>query len=93
MRLSIPEKTALDKYELNEETHIKVNQVMCSTCDKKPCTTVCPAGVYVYDSVTALISVDHAGCLECGTCIVACTPKGLTWEYPVGGYGVHYRYA
>jgi ferredoxin like protein len=29
------------------------------------------------------------GCLECGTCRIAC-PE-LDWHYPRGGYGVQYK--
>jgi ferredoxin like protein len=94
VRLSIPEKTARNKYELDEKPHIRVDSSgVCASCAKKPCTTVCPAGVYTYDAANGAINVDHAGCLECGTCVVACVLGGLTWEYPVGGFGILYRYA
>ena len=35
---------------------------------------------------------DHAGCLECGTCRVVCTPGGIVrWTYPHSGFGITYR--
>ncbi|MEK6545549.1 MAG: ferredoxin family protein, partial [Nitrospinota bacterium] len=30
------------------------------------------------------------GCLECGTCRIAC--EFIEWRNPKGGYGVCYRY-
>ena len=31
--------------------------------------------------------VEYAGCLECGTCIIACTHGAILWEYPKGNVG------
>lgn len=53
---------------------------------------VCPAGLYKRrdDGVT---SFDFSGCLECGTCRVACGETILEkWEYPRSSMGVEYRY-
>jgi ferredoxin like protein len=36
--------------------------------------------------------VEFAGCLECGTCMVACIYGSIKWHYPRSGYGVQYRY-
>jgi ferredoxin-like protein FixX len=36
--------------------------------------------------------VEYAGCLECGTCKIACTLKAIIWDYPKGEFGVQYRF-
>lgn len=52
---------------------------------------VCPAGLYSRnEDGTYEICVD--GCLECGTCLVACGPNVLDWHYPQGDAGVQYRF-
>ena len=32
------------------------------------------------------------GCLECGTCRIACGTEVLEWYYPSGGAGVQFRF-
>ena len=52
----------------------------------------CPAGLF---SLTAEgeLRVSFRGCLECGTCRVLCGDTILTqWEYPLGTFGVDFRY-
>ena len=90
--MSISEKTSIDKYELDETSHIKVNKEICSACTEKYCVSICPAGVYSLNEA-GHVDVDHAGCFECGTCTVACGNGGLTWNYPRGGAGIIYRFA
>lgn len=52
----------------------------------------CPAGLYKRDE-NGTIRFDYAGCLECGTCRVLCGKTILKkWEYPVGTFGVEYRF-
>jgi len=40
------------------------------------------------------MTLDPAGCLECGTCLVVCQATGaggiVHWTYPRGTYGVSY---
>ena len=38
------------------------------------------------------MTVEYAGCLECGTCLIACNEGALSWSYPKGDYGVQYRF-
>lgn len=91
-RMSVPERLALNKYELDEgQPHIFINQEVChAMCTIRPCLFVCPARVYTEKDGEIL--VDWAGCLECGTCRVACPHEALTWHYPRGTFGIHYRY-
>lgn len=91
-RLSVTEKLALNKYELDDgHPHIVVHNEVCEAeCKIRACLFVCPAEVY--SEQNGKIVADWAGCLECGTCTVACPPQALHWEYPRGGFGILYRY-
>ena len=51
---------------------------------------VCPAHVYRVEA-DGTVGVDHAACLECGTCLAVAPPGVLRWRYPRGGFGVTYR--
>jgi ferredoxin like protein len=88
---SVTEKLAVNKFELDEgHPHIVVNEEVCrAKCANLACLFVCPANVY--SEQNGKIVADWAGCLECGTCKVACPGDALQWEYPRGGFGVVYR--
>ncbi|MCL5075841.1 MAG: 4Fe-4S dicluster domain-containing protein [Chloroflexi bacterium] len=91
--LTLDQLLGLDKYVIDEQGHIKVNQALCASCELKPCLTVCPAGVY--SLVEDRIIANHENCLECGTCIIACNVGGRTcieWKNPRGSYGISFRY-
>ncbi|NPV29539.1 MAG: ferredoxin family protein [Firmicutes bacterium] len=90
-RLSISERLALNKFEVDhEEPHIVLKRDICRSCSVKPCTFVCPAGLYTWNGEE--INFDYAGCLECGACRVVCPKGALTWNYPRGSFGVIFRY-
>lgn len=85
------ELLSLNKYEVDDEcAHIELDKEICRECLSKICAFVCPAGLYTLKGEE--ISFDYAGCLECGTCRVACPRGGIKWNYPRGGFGVVYRY-
>jgi ferredoxin like protein len=90
--MSVPEKLSVNKYDLDEgHSHIEIDNEICrKECKTKACLFVCPASVYT-QTESGDIMADFAGCLECGTCKAACSPKALHWEYPRGGFGVIYR--
>lgn len=89
-KLSLPDKLALDKFEVNEgQPHILINHAICKSCQDKRCLFVCPAGVY--SEQNGEIIVEWAGCLECGTCRAVCDKNALDWKYPTGGFGIIYR--
>ena len=53
---------------------------------------VCPAGLYREDA-SGRRSFDYAGCLECGTCRIACEATIVKkWEQPQAFMGVSYRF-
>ncbi|MEJ5375070.1 MAG: 4Fe-4S dicluster domain-containing protein [bacterium] len=87
------EKLALDVFKVDEKSHILVDNRICrSVCKVRYCLRVCPAELYSYEPGQDEIRVEYAGCLECGTCLVACRPGAISWSYPKGGRGVQYRF-
>lgn len=52
---------------------------------------VCPAGLYRLDDA-GKVTVSEDGCLECGTCKIACGEDVLEWRYPDAKCGVQYRF-
>jgi ferredoxin like protein len=88
---TVPERLAANSFNVDEEeSHITVDQEVCRKTRTGPALiSVCPAGVY--SEQDGLILVDHAACLECGTCLAVAAPGSLTWHYPRGGFGVSFR--
>ncbi len=92
MSVNIKPKLGLNAYKVDAESHISINQDICkSSCTMKFCTFVCPARVYTLGA-DGDVQIEHDGCLECGTCVIACRSDALTWHYPRAGQGVQYRF-
>ncbi|HLA82074.1 MAG TPA: 4Fe-4S dicluster domain-containing protein [Thermoleophilia bacterium] len=92
-RLTTEQALGFDKFVVDDEqAHIKLDLEICNSCDPKPCTHACPAGLYVIRD--GKLAFDHAGCLECGTCRVVCPRSGeaIAWGVPRGGFGIHFRF-
>jgi len=90
--MSLEAKLGLDVFKLDKESHISINHEICRTlCKAKYCLFVCPAKVYTL-SKDGTIHAKFEGCLECGTCVLACEERALKWHYPKGGFGVQYRF-
>jgi ferredoxin like protein len=70
------------------EPHIVVETEVCLACAGRPCTVVCPAGLYVWEDGQLVHNCE--GCLECGSCRAVCPHGAVAWRYPLGGYGVRY---
>ncbi len=77
-------------WDVDYESHIKIDPEKCRKCSEKPCLYLCPAGCYTKLGDTVMVS--YEGCLECGTCRVICPLGAVEWTYPVSGRGIHYRY-
>jgi ferredoxin like protein len=90
--MKVQDKVALDAIKAHKESHIEVNQEACRACDRRVCLAVCPAELYSLDEGSGLIKIEHAGCLECGTCLVVCEKGAITWRYPEPGFGIRYRH-
>jgi ferredoxin-like protein FixX len=82
----------LNKYKVDEENaHIELVEAP-SHEEFLKLVRVCPAALYKIDE-EGKQTFDYAGCLECGTCRVACgTTIIKKWEYPGPEMGVEYRY-
>jgi ferredoxin like protein len=91
--LNIEAKLGLDVFQVDgEQPHIRIDQAICQTrCAIRYCLHVCPAHLYTLNDA-GQVSVNYEGCLECGTCWIACQHEALTWQYPRAGYGVQYRF-
>ena len=89
--MAIDAKLGLDVFKLDKEPHIVIDTEVCRTlCVDRACLYVCPASLYELDD-TGRMTVNWEGCLECGTCMICCDKRALSWKYPQGLYGVQYR--
>ena len=90
--MNIEAKLGLNVFKIDTESHITIKQDICQAkCQLRPCLHVCPANVYTLDR-EGQVQAGHEGCLECGTCLIACPHGALTWHYPNAGFGVQYRF-
>lgn len=89
--MGLKAKLGLDVFKENKDFHIKIIPGKEKDARLKKAIMVCPAGLYSENEQGEVeLSVD--GCLECGTCLIACGPDVLDWHYPDGGTGVQYRF-
>jgi ferredoxin like protein len=84
-------KLGVNVFKHDPKPHIKIKAGMEYDRRLQVAVLVCPAGLY---SIGAGGSVEFSidGCLECGTCRLACGTEVLDWAYPPGGSGVQYRF-
>jgi ferredoxin like protein len=90
LKSTIEDKLFLDKYKLDKQSHIEVDQEKYKTDLLKAVNYICPAKVYAHSDEKNECLVSFENCLECGTCRVA-APDYVKWYYPRGGFGVQYR--
>ena len=84
-------KLGLDVFKPGGEPHIRIRAGMEKDPRLKKAVIVCPAGLYTVNEEGAVtLTID--GCLECGTCRIACGTEVLEWNYPEGGTGVQFRF-
>jgi len=88
--MRITDKLALDAFKNDKESHIRLDQKICQNCKERFCIYACPANLYSLNEKGEM-SVEFAGCLECGTCMIACIYGAINWTYPQNGFGVQYR--
>lgn len=90
--VNVDEYLALNKYEVDEENaHIELTDDPADEEFDK-LIRVCPAALYKRDA-DGRKSFDYAGCLECGTCRIACGDTIIKkWGYPGSTMGVEYRF-
>lgn len=88
---SVADRLARNKVELDDASHIELDQALArSTGTGALLVRACPARVYS-EAPDGTIGVQHAACLECGTCLALAAPGTLTWHYPAGGMGIVFR--
>jgi len=96
--VNVDEKLGMLTYKADHEhAHIKIRNADPKTspcaneCKDKPCTTVCPAKVYVWEAPQSKIIVNYENCIECGACRMLCPFDNIACEWPRGGFGVQYK--
>ena len=88
---SVDAKLGVNVFKLDQQPHIEIDLDVCRTvCTARACLQVCPADLYALNDEGDM-TVNWEGCLECGTCLICCDEKALSWHYPRGGFGVQYR--
>ena len=92
MTVKIEDKLFLDRFKVDTESHLKLRdgEKCIKECDEQPCLFFCPANVYRLEGDR--ISVNYEGCLECGSCRIACPLLNIEWRFPKGGYGVAHKF-
>ena len=92
MTMKIEDKLFLDRFKVDEESHLKIiNSDVCKNeCKDQACLYLCPANVYRLEGDR--ISVNHEGCLECGSCRIGCPYLNIEWRFPKGGYGISHKF-
>ncbi|NLW92031.1 MAG: hypothetical protein GXY34_10610 [Syntrophomonadaceae bacterium] len=89
--MGLKAKLGLDVFKHDNEPHIKIKPGMERDPRLKRAVLVCPAGLYSLNAEGEVeLTID--GCLECGTCRIACGVEVLDWNYPTGGAGVQFRF-
>ena len=89
---NVDEALAVNKYEVDERVaHIE----LVDNPDLEEflkLVRICPAALYKLDEEGNRL-FDYAGCLECGTCRIACEDTIVgKWENPGPTMGVEYRF-
>lgn len=90
--VNVDELLSANKYEVDEgNPHIELSDDVDGEEFLK-LVRVCPAGLYKVDE-EGNRTFDYAGCLECGTCRIACGDTIVRkWENPGPTMGVEYRF-
>jgi ferredoxin like protein len=89
--IGLKAKLGLDVFKPGPDAHIKIRPGMEKDPRLKKAILLCPAGLYSEnDEGDVVLTID--GCLECGTCRLACGNEVLEWNYPDWGIGVQFRF-
>jgi ferredoxin like protein len=88
--MKIEEKLAVNKYDIDRESHVKINEEECRSCTDRRCLWACPAGCF--NLVEDKLMFSFEGCLECGSCRIVCEKGAIDWTLPRAGFGICYQY-
>ena len=93
--VNVDEFLSLNKYEVDESNahiELKGGAEACDPAEFDKLIRVCPAALYKRDE-DGKQSFDYAGCLECGTCRIACGDTfGFNGLTPPPSWGAVYRF-
>ena len=92
MSMNLDDKLFLDRFNVDAESHLRiVDGDKCKkSCAGQPCLNFCPANVYRLED--GAVTISYEGCLECGSCRVACPLVNIEWRFPKGGYGISHKF-
>ncbi|TAL32347.1 MAG: hypothetical protein EPN93_16150 [Spirochaetes bacterium] len=85
------EKLGRNVFKEAREPHIRIRAGMENSPVLKKAVAICPAELY-RENADGSVGLSLDGCLECGSCLIACDGDALEWAYPEGGAGVQYRF-
>ncbi len=88
--MKIEDKLAVNKYDIDRDSHITIHEDVCRSCPDQPCLSACPAGCFSLVDGGILFSFE--GCLECGSCRIVCAKGAIDWTLPRPGFGICYEY-
>lgn len=94
---TVEAKLGLLDFKKYSETHITLKKnaedAPCvSECADRPCVTICPAKVYEWEAEKKKVLIAYENCIECGACRMLCPFDNISCDWPMGGYGVKYKY-
>jgi ferredoxin like protein len=91
MSTNVEDKLSVNKFDIDRDVHITLDESICSaTCKTHDCVFACPAECYKQKEGHVTFSFE--GCLECGSCRIACPHGAITWTLPRAGFGICYEY-
>jgi ferredoxin like protein len=88
--VSVEDKLAVNKYNIDRDVHIKIDVEICKTCENHYCVHTCPA--QCFKLTNGNITFSFEGCLECGSCRIVCPNGAVDWTLPRAGFGICYQY-
>ena len=91
-KVPVDDKLGYNRFNTDESyAHIEIDPEFKDEEEIRKVVLACPAELYKYEN--GELTFNHEGCLECGTCRIACEGTILKkWENPQPGMGVMYRF-
>lgn len=86
----IEDKLAVNKFDVDEQVHIRIDEDKCKPCSEWDCVYACPAGCFTQKEDH--ITFSYEGCLECGSCRIVCDKDAIEWTLPRAGFGICYQF-
>lgn len=89
--INLKAKLGKNVFKPDKSRHINIKPGMEKDPRLRAAVLVCPAGLYSINE-KGEVELDIDGCLECGTCRIACGTEVLDWNFPSGEAGVQFRF-